>query len=411
MGTMCKNERDRAKVRGALLWAKLPADEAVALAGGPVQRPLDIRIKDNSWDFFSDPGREALDHLEEDPALRWRHWGPNCRTFSRARGRPITLKGKGKVRGPARVRSEDQPWGLDNISRQDQIKVRQDNKMAKRALSSLETTHRQGGYAGLEHPYDSLLWYTPEAERVRSLPGFMVSTWSQCCFGGRRTKWTSLLHNSRRVHQVMHNPTCNCTHQEPYRVHQTSGGLHFDTSDESEYPWRMCQAYASAIAADLKDLVVPPIGTAKMDLSHSLYNQIMGSTRGLQSEDLVCKLVMEVQKLLSTMKPGQEGEHLADLGRHVGLKGTDIRLVATKESKSGREVMTPYPAFQWFWRTMMAYRWATSQHINVLEMTAILAELRRRARSALCFKTRYVHVIDSMVCYWALEKGDLHRLG
>ena len=142
-----------------------------------------------------------------------------------------------------------------------------------------------------------------------------------------------------------------------------------------------------------------------MDLSHSLYNQVMGSTRGLQSEDLVCKLVMEVQKLLSTMKPGQEGEHLADLGRHVGLKGTDIRLVATKESKSGREVMTPYPAFQWFWRTMMAYRWATSQHIKVLEMTAILAELRRRARSAFCFKTRYVHVIDSMVCYWALGKG------
>ena len=131
--------------------------KAVALKGGAVQRPLDIKVKDNSWDFFSEPGRNALEHLEEDPALRWRHWGPNCRTFSRARGRPVHVKGKGKIRGPARVRSETQPWGLDRMSRDDQVKVRQDNKMAKRSLRSMEEADRQGGFAGLEHPYDSLL--------------------------------------------------------------------------------------------------------------------------------------------------------------------------------------------------------------------------------------------------------------
>ena len=183
-----------------------PLTKAVALQGGAVQRPLDILVSDNSWDFFSEPGRKALEHLEEDPALRWRHWGPNCRTFSRARGRPINLKGKGKIKGPARVRSEAQPWGLDRVGKNDQVKVRQDNKMAKRSLRGLEEADRQGGFAGLEHPYESYLWYTEEAERIRSRPGFHTTVWSQCCFGGRRTKWTSLLNNSRRVHLALHKP-------------------------------------------------------------------------------------------------------------------------------------------------------------------------------------------------------------
>ena len=70
-----------------------------------------------------------------------------------------------------------------------------------------------------------------------------------------------------------------------------------------------------------------------------------------------------------------------------------------------REVFVPYPAFRWFWKTVLAYRWGSAQHINVLEMTAILAELRRRARSPKDFNKRYLHIIDSMVCYWASTKG------
>ena len=53
----------------------------------------------------------------------------------------------------------------------------------------------------------------------------------------------------------------------------------------------------------------------------------------------------------------------------------------------------------------MAYKWGVAQHINVLEMTAILAELRRRARTKAEFCQRYINVIDSMVCYHALSKG------
>ena len=110
----------------------------MALEGGAVQKPLDLQIEDNPWDFFTEEGKSALEHLEDDP----------LHSDGDITGR-IVVKGKGKA---ARVRSEEQPWGLDRISKSDQIKVRQDNKIAKRSLKGLESADVQGGYGGVEHP-------------------------------------------------------------------------------------------------------------------------------------------------------------------------------------------------------------------------------------------------------------------
>ena len=286
-----------------------PLTKAVALEGGAVQKPLDIRIEENSWDFFTDFGRKVLDDQEEDPALRWRHWGPNCCTFSKARGRPMWVKGKGRMKGPPQVRDEEKPWGYEKarLSRDDQIKVRQDNKMAKTSLTGLDKVDRNGGYGGLEHPYGSYLWFTEEAEEISKRPGWHYTTWSHCCFGGRRTKWTSLLNNSRRVHAALDNPTCTCTHQEGYHVSVgEEGDLIFDTKEEAEYPWQFCRAYARAIVADLKDYLIPPMGTAVCDLNHMLYCQMLGATKGLQNEDLVYRIIQSMVGMLEFMNQGQE---------------------------------------------------------------------------------------------------------
>lgn len=158
----------------------------------------------------------------------------------------------------------------------------------------------------------------------------------------------------------------------------------------------MCRRYAEAIVEDLKSLTVTPVGTAQMDLNHMLYTQILGATRGLQSEDLVYRLIQQIIDILAQMGENQEQQHLEFLARQVGLKGTDIRLVVPKETADEREVMVPYPAFRWFWKTMMAWRWSAPQHINVLEMTSVLAELRRRSRSVKYFRQRYIHLVDSI---------------
>ena len=54
---------------------------------------------------------------------------------------------------------------------------------------------------------------------------------------------------------------------------------------------------------------------------------------------------------------------------------------------------------------MLSYKWAAEQHINVLEVTAVLTEFRRRLRSVDNMNTRFLNVVDSRVTYFALTKG------
>eukprot|EP00435_Cladocopium_sp_Y103_P033001 s3520_g8.t1 len=378
---------------------RYPLTTAVALAGGAVQRPLDLRINDNAWDYFTPQGKEALEYLEEDPALRWRHWSPDSITFMKSCPQASyparTDKGKGKPSKPPKLRTVEQPWGVDRMNRDDHVVVRQENKMAKRSLKGLETADRQGGFAALEHPYDSFLWDTEEVEDIKSRPGFMVSSWSHCCFGGKKTWWTSLLHNSPRVHQALHRPRCACVSPRGRADTQSKGKQReMEGADDEEYPWRLCVAYAEAILADQRALMIPPLGTAQFDLPHVLYNQIMGAVRGLQSEDLVYALVLEVDNMVRHMDLGDENRHLSTFVLKHWLKGTDPNLMGPRELINGRGVLSPYPAFRWDWHTRACHTWQSNQRPEVMQLMSIFAELCRRAQKCENFGQVYVNVTE-----------------
>lgn len=90
--------------------------------------------------------------------------------------------------------------------------------------------------------------------------------------------------------------------------------------------------------------------------------------------------------------------------RQVGLRGTDVR-ISVPDSAADREQALPYPAFRWLWRTVLAYRWEHPQHINILEVTAVLTEFRRRLRSRENLRQRFFNIVDSLVTFYALTKG------
>lgn len=68
-----------------------PLTKAVALAGIAVQRPVDLRMADDPRDILTEEGKQVLEDEECGPNLKASHWGPECRTYSRARGRWIQL--------------------------------------------------------------------------------------------------------------------------------------------------------------------------------------------------------------------------------------------------------------------------------------------------------------------------------
>ena len=68
----------------------------------------------------------------------------------------------------------------------------------------------------------------------------------------------------------------------------------------------------------------------------------------------------------------------------------------------------PYPTFRWLWRDILsyrAYRRKEPQHINILELTVFLTELRRRARDPKEHGRRFFCIVDSPVTFYVLAKG------
>ena len=379
--------------------------KACGQQGIAVQVPLDKLVRGKEWDFFTPEGKDLLEARELDPSLKATHWAPDCKTFSRARGRWIRLHDGGWVEGPKQVRSSAEPWGFSNLGRNDSIKVRQGNAMARRSIVGLKSGLMQGLLPSLEHPYGSYIWDTPEMKELMETGRFYQSVYSHCCFGGWREKWTCLIHLSPRLHAVLHRPHCpGHPGLVGYNVWQEQGRLQFDTADEAEYPWGFCVTYAAALAAELADVTPAPVGTAPVSLEGIIYTQVRGATKGLQNEQLVSKVTSRVAALAKEMDTGKEADHLHEMMRRVGLRGTDVR-VGLKETDLDREVNTPYPAFRWLWRTVLSYKWSSEQHINILEITAVLVEFRRRLRDEEAIKTRFLNIVDSLVTYYAISKG------
>ena len=121
----------------------------------------------------------------------------------------------------------------------------------------------------------------------------------------------------------------------------------------------------------------------------------------MQDENHVRRTVNAVVHTLEKMTEGSEADHLKWLLRNVGLGGTDVRLTVPDEQIT-REVVHPYPAFRWLWRTVLSYRWSAEQHINVLEVTAVLTEFRRRLQDSTMVNKRFMNVVDSLVTYFAV---------
>ena len=156
--------------------------------------------------------------------------------------------------------------------------------MARRSLKGLSEAHQGRRFASLEHPWGSYLWFTPEMEKIMGTEGIFVTTFSSCCFGGRRTKWTTIVHNVPEIHRTMHRETCP-GHEGllAYEVHDEDGYLFFDTATEAEYPWAMCKAYAAALSSQLRMQSPSPRGDMPYDEESAILTALRSSTRGFQN--------------------------------------------------------------------------------------------------------------------------------
>ncbi|CAK0891233.1 unnamed protein product [Prorocentrum cordatum] len=91
--------------------------------------------------------------------------------------------------------------------------------------------------------------------------------------------------------------------------------------------------------------------------------------------------------------------------RSTIFKGSDVRIATASLCDPSSWPRRGIPAARWDWMTCQAWRWRDAEHINELELRAVLSSVRWRLRSSMQIHSRFVHILDSQVCVGVLCKG------
>lgn len=110
---------------------------------------------------------------------------------------------------------------------------------------------------------------------------------------------------------------------------------------------------------------------------------------------------------LAPRGPRHEKRLVEKLMAQVSMKGEDIVVQsATEDLIRHHRLRASLPAGLWSWQTVASWQWlGTPEHINVLEMRAILTSLRWRLERHKAVSKKFVHMVDSLVCLHSLSRG------
>jgi hypothetical protein len=91
----------------------------------------------------------------------------------------------------------------------------------------------------------------------------------------------------------------------------------------------------------------------------------------------------------------------------VSVKGEDIALQAASDDLvKYHRLRASVPAKLWRWYTAASWKWTgEKEHINALEMRAVLTALRWRLERHKKVHVKFVHLVDSLVAMHSLSRG------
>eukprot|EP00438_Fugacium_kawagutii_P008731 Skav223575 [mRNA] locus=scaffold2909:37156:42226:+ [translate_table: standard] len=105
--------------------------------------------------------------------------------------------------------------------------------------------------------------------------------------------------------------------------------------------------------------------------------------------------------------PDQSSKLASQLGCLVSVKGEDIMLNApSSHQPKFQRFRATVPGRLWKWRIVSGWQWRNrNEHINALELRAVLTSLKWRIEHRQDWKKRFIHLTDSLVCLHCLSRG------
>ena len=193
--------------------------------------------------------RKVKKQLKQDAQrgkLRAAMLGPPCTSFSVARDRTAV------------IRTQQFPWGLQNVSEKDREKLDIGNACMKAAIELISFFHKLGIPWILEHPASSKAWYLPELRSFLGRAYVYEVTCDFCQYGTAWRKRTRLLCG-------------HCDGLDLVRISKMCSGrgvcsrtrkphLQLTGSSPQGVPWtRVAQPYPPKLCHDLAFVLTAPL--------------------------------------------------------------------------------------------------------------------------------------------------------
>ena len=172
-------------------------------------------------------------------------FGPPCASWSIARDRTLV------------IRNQLQPWGLDNLPENEQVKVEAGNKTLRATLKLIRTLHRLGIPWSLENPGSSKMWWTKELKEIMTWPGVHEELIDFCQYGTAWRKRTRFIFGNVQPENLGRFNHRRCTGTGGFC--SRTGERHFQLTGTSPtgVPWtRIAQPYPTKLCNDLAHILV-----------------------------------------------------------------------------------------------------------------------------------------------------------
>jgi hypothetical protein len=234
-----------------LFAGKAGISDAVQLAGVQALPPVDITISTSvpvSVDVVDLTMWHRIMFVIKMGVVLFLHCGTPCNTFTSAR----KLDG-----GPPPLRSQAWPFGLPELSADNEALVMLGNIFLFRTAEACLCVFQFGGNFSIENPLLSLMWVTPTVQQLIHETRALMLDFDQCAFGAPSVKPTHLLCSTDLLDDVC--MKCPGGHKhvklkgkvwDPVQLKMV-----FRTKQAQAYPWALCATVASAVT----DLLLDPL--------------------------------------------------------------------------------------------------------------------------------------------------------
>ena len=205
--------------------------------------PPKLRSPIVKYDLLNSDHVDIVKSLIAKPECIFVHFAPPCGTSSRAR----LIQRRGRYNPPI-LRTETHPNGIPGLTGTLLARVLAANELYAVTCKLVKWCIQHDTYFAVENPGRSFMWDTdPFRAIMQAHPCYQV-TFHHCQYGSSRRKLTRFWHNISTFQSLQ--AYCQNDHaHEPWG--QNPSG-HWNTSEETAYPWDLCRSIGAKLLLQLK---------------------------------------------------------------------------------------------------------------------------------------------------------------